>query len=53
VSLAQALGVDPSTLLAELNSGTDISTALQSANGSGYGTSAAESYGGVAFDEYV
>jgi hypothetical protein len=53
-SLAQTLGVAPSTLLAELTSGTGISTTLQSTNGSGYGTSASDSYsGGVAFDEYV
>ena len=51
-SLAQTLGVDPSTLLAELTSGTHVSATLQSA--SGYGTSAADTYsGGVAFDEYV
>jgi hypothetical protein len=53
-SRAQALGVDPSTLLGELSSGTDISAALHSASGSGYGSSATDSYsGGVAVDEYV
>ena len=53
-SLADALGVDPSALLAQLSSGSGLSGLLSSADQTGYGSSAAASVsGGVAFDEFA
>jgi hypothetical protein len=53
-ALAGLLGTDPSTLIAQLSSGTDLSSMLSTGAGTGYGTSIANSNtGGIAVDEYA
>ena len=52
-TLAQSLGVDPTTLLDQLTSGQGLSSLLSSGD-TGYGSSATDTYsGGVAYDEYA
>ena len=53
-TLADALGTDPATLLSQLTSGQDLTSALSSPSQTGYGTPLAASItGGVTFDQYA
>jgi hypothetical protein len=53
-SLASTLGMNPSDLLAQINSGDDLSQLLGSTSQTGYGSTTAKSAnGGVIFDQYA
>jgi hypothetical protein len=53
-SLAGTLGMTPSDLLAQINSGNDLSQLLGSTSQTGYGSTTANSVnGGVIFDQYA
>ena len=53
-SLASTLGMKPSDLLAQINSGNDLSQLLGSTSQTGYGSTTANSVnGGVIFDQYA
>jgi uncharacterized protein YidB (DUF937 family) len=53
-SLASTLGIDPSTLFAQLNSGENLGSLLSTSGDTGYGTSLANSItGGLAVDTYA
>ncbi len=53
-SLANTLGTDPTTLLAQLSSGQDLSSLLSASSDAGYGTPILNSNtGGIVVDQYA